>query len=272
MLSSATIMMAPAFTTSVFELTPTSHSLGMARDVSIRVDSSMIELKNGIAQTTIDARRTGVSAAISATIFEMTTANIQRASALASGTAPVIKRGVLSSAANAAAVSLSINSDPIPGEATSAITAVGDIPSGSTILIQRVGAETDYVFPTKSSGVATGTGPYSVPIAGDYVIPTGMSFPAGSRVWVVTPVGVADATADDMFGVKITGTLSNYDRPVTALFPKVRISRGFQLTFTETDYGSMPFEMTPFIMSAAEATGRLSEIGTNAPGIVYVGA
>ena len=272
MLSSATIMMAPAFTTSVFELQPSLHSLGMSRDVAVKVDSSLIELKNGIAQTTVDARRTGVSASISATLYEMTAANMQRALALASATAPVVKRGVLSSAAAAAAVSISVNSDPVPGDSNTAITAVGDIPSGSTILIQRINGEQDYVFPTTSTGVATGTGPYSIPIASTSAIPSGMSFAAGSHVWILSPISIASSTADDLFGVKITGTLSNYDRPVTVLFPKVRISKGFQLQYTETDYGSMPLEMTPFIMSSSEATGRLAEIGTTAPGILYVGA
>lgn len=272
MLSSATLMIAPAFTTPVFDLIPATHSVGMARDVSVKVDSSLVQLKNGVAQTVVDARRTNVEAMISATIYEVTTKNLQRASALASGTAVQVKRGVLSSSVSAAAVSLSVTSDPIPGEAASAITATGDIPSGSTISIQRTDGEEDYVFPTVTSGAATGTGPYTVPIAGAYAIPAGMSFPAGSKVWIITPVGGADTTADDLFGVKITGTLSNYGRPVTILAPKVRISKGFQLSFTETDYGGMPFEMTPFVLSAGEATGRLSEIGTKRSFMVYAGA
>lgn len=270
MLSSATIMMAPAFTVPVFDLQPSLHSLGMCRDVSIKVDSSLLELKNGIAQTTVDARRVGVSASISATIMEMSADNIRRSNALATATATQIKRGVLASALVGGAVSLSITSDPVPGDALSAITAVGDIPSGSTILVQRVGGEQDYVFPTKSSGVATGTGPYAVPIAGIYAIPAAMSFAAGARVWVVPAIGIADANADDLFGVKITGTLSNYEKPVTAVFPKVRIGKGFQLQFTETEYGSMPFEMMPFVLSSNEATGRLADIGTAAPGLLYV--
>lgn len=273
MLSSATMMMAPAFTTPVFDLIPSLHSVGMAREIAIGVDSSLIELKNGVAQATVDARRTGVSATISATIFEITADNMFRASALNPAGSVAVKRGVLSAAANAAAVALSVTSDPVPGDAASAITAVGDIPAGSTILIQRAGGETDYVFPTKSSAVATGATPFSIPIAGDFAIPAGMSFPAGSRVWILSPVPVASTTADQLFGVKIVGTLSNYDRPVTFIAPKVRIAKGFQLSFSETDYGSMPWEMMPFLMSAQEAaTGRLGEIGTTASGRLYVGA
>jgi hypothetical protein len=273
MLSSATIMMAPAFTTPVFDMTPAANGLGMCRDVAFKVDSSMLELKNGISQSIVDARRTSVQASISAMIFEMTTANIQRAAAIAnSGVTPQIKRGILTTALTGSATSVIINTDGVPGDVNSAITGVSDIPTGSTIVIQRVNGEQDYVFPTVSSGVATGTGPYTIPLGAGYAIPAGMTFPVGAHVWIVFPVIVAGAIQDDLFGVKITGTLSNYDRPVTAVFPKVRISKGFQISFTEADYGHMPFEMTPFLMSATEATGRLADIGVNAPGLVYVGA
>jgi hypothetical protein len=270
-LSSATIMIGKAFTDDVFSLIPATHSVGMVSETVIGLDSSITELMNGVAQATVDAKRTGISSSISANVYEMTAQNFLRATAL-STTPTQVKRGVLAATAAAAAVSLSINSDPIPGEPNSAITAVGDIPAGSTLLIQRVNGELDYVFPTVSSGVATGTGPYSVPIAGAYAIPAGMSFAAGARVWVVSPVPVGDIDADDLFCVKITGTLSNFDRPMTYIAPKVRMVKGFQLSYNETQYSSMPWEMKPLLMSATEAaTGRLSEVGTRRSGRLYVG-
>jgi hypothetical protein len=269
-LTSATIMMAPAFTTDVFSLIPATHSVGVAQEVTVGVDSSLIELLSGVAQVTIDAKRTGVATSISGNVFEMTAQNFLRSQGM-NGTAVQVKRGVLAAPAAAAAVSLSITSDPIPGEAASAITAIGDIPSGSTLLIQRRDG-TDYVFPTVSSGAATGAGPYAVPIAGSYAIPAGMSFVAGDRVWVVHPVPVGDMDADDLFCLKITGTLSNYDRPMTYIAPKVRVVKGFQLSYSETQYSSMPWEFKPLLMSAAEAAGRLAEVGTRKTGRLYVGA
>jgi hypothetical protein len=184
-----------------------------------------------------------------------------------------VKRGVLSAAAAGGAVSLSVTSDPIPGEAGSAIGATGDIPSGSWILIQRVDGEEDYVFPTKSSGAATGTGPYTIPIAGDYDIPADMSFDAGARVWIVSAVGVANMDADALFCVKITGTLSNYGRPATFVAPKVRMVRGFQLSMNETTYTSMPWEMRPLLLSKTEVASqpRLADIGTRQSGLLLVG-
>lgn len=272
-LSSATIMLGRAFTDDVFALTPSAHSVGMVSEAVVGLDSSITELLNGVSQSTVDAKRTGVASSITGNVYEMTAQNFMRSQAMASGGNTVVKRGVLSAAAAASAVSLSITSDPIPGEPTSAITAIGDIPAGSTILIQRVNGEQDYVFPTVTSGVATGTGPYTVPIAGAYAIPSTMSFAAGARVWVVSPVPVGDIDADDLFCVKITGTLSNFDRPVTYIAPKVRMVKGFQLSYNETQYSSMPWELKPLLMSATEAsTGRLAEIGTRRSGRVYVGA
>jgi hypothetical protein len=271
-LSSATIMIGKAFVDDVFALMPSTHSVGMVSEVNVGLDSQITELLNGVQQVTVDAKRTGVSGSITGNVYEFTAQNFMRSQAMA-GTATAIKRGALSAAANAAAVSLSLNSDPVPGEATSAITAVGDIPSGSTLLLQRVGAETDYVFPTKSTGAATGTGPYTVPIAAPNAIPTGMSFPIGTKVWVVSPVGVANIDADDVFCVKIAGTLTQFDRPVVYIAPKVRMVRGFQISYNETAYGSMPWEMKPLLMSVTEAASmsRLSEIGTRQTGMLYVG-
>lgn len=271
-LSSATFMIGKAFTDDVFGLIPSQNSVGMVSEVNINLDSSITELLNGTAQATVDAKRTGVKSNITGNVYEMTAQNFLRATALNS-TATVVKRGVLSSAVASGGVSLSINSDPIPGESTSAISAIGDIPQGSTILIQRVGGETDFVFPTKTTGVATGAGPYIVPIASPYAIPTNMSFAVGSRVWVVAPVGVGNIDADDLFCVKITGTLSSYDRPVTFVAPKVRMVKGFAISFNETQYSSMPWEMQPLLLSAGEVASspRLAEVGTRQPGIVYVG-
>lgn len=268
-LSSATIMLGRAFEDDVFALTPEKDSVGMVSEVSIGIDSSITELLNGVQQVAVDAKRTGVSSTITGNVFEFTAANFMKAQAIG-GTPLPVKRGLLTASAAAGGTSLSISSDPIPGEASSAISSLSDIPSGSTLLIQRVNGQTDYVFPAKTSAAATGTGsgPYTVPVT---AIPAGMSFEAGSRVWIVHPVSVGDMDADALFCAKIVGTLSNYDRPVMYIAPKVRMVRGFQLAFNETAYSSMPWEMRPLNMAAGETTGRLAEIGTRRSGLLYVG-
>lgn len=274
MLSSATVMIGKAFVDDVFALTPALHSVGMASEVSIGVDSSANDLLNGVSQSTVASKRTGVQTNISGNVFEMTAQNFMRSQAM-SGQAGPVRRGILTANANAGALSLTLVSDPIPAEGTTALTSVNDIPAGSTILLQRRDGETDYVFPTKTSGPATlSSGTFTVPIAAPYGIPTGMSFAAGARVWVVTPVPVGNMDADDLFCVKVTGILSAYDRPVTYVAPKVRMIQGFQISYNETQYSSMPWQMRALLLSRGEVNSmpRLVEIGTRQAGLVYVGA
>lgn len=271
-LSSATIMIGKAFVDDVFSLTPDKHSVGMVSEVAIGLDSSINSLLNGVAQAEVDAKRTGVTSSITGNVFEMTAKNFMTAHAMSGATTPV-KRGRLTAQLDAGAVSVSIASDPIPGEATSAITAVTDIPAGSTLLIQRPSGETDYVFPTVTSAVATGSGPYVAALDAAHGVPTGLSFPAGSRVWIVSPVPVGDIDADDLFCAKIVGTLSNFDRPMVYIAPKLRVVKGFGVSFNETQYASMAWELKPLLLSRGEVSGapRLDEVGTRRTGRLYVG-
>ena len=59
-LSGATLMIGRALVDDVFSLTPGAHSVGMAQEVRIVVDSSRTELLNGVSQSVVDSRRTGV--------------------------------------------------------------------------------------------------------------------------------------------------------------------------------------------------------------------
>lgn len=270
MLSSAELMLVKFGTTPVFDLTPDAHSVGMAQELSINLDSSSIDLTYGVSQAIVDTKRTGVQASITGTVREYSAENMLRAQGLAGTGATVAKRGKLTAVAGAASVSLSIQSDAIPGEAASALgTAAGDIPAGATILIQHPD-DTTYTFPTRSSAASTyATSTHTVAIAGNFAIPAGMSFPIGSSVWILTEMAIGDIGQTDLFSVKIVGTLSNFNKPIVAVFPKVSITKGFNLSFTETEYGGMPWEMRPMLLASSEATGRLAEVGTKAPGRLY---
>lgn len=271
-LSSATLMMAPAFTTDVFSLRPDLHSVGMSSEVNVTVDSSVTSLLNGVAQVTVDSKRTGVSASITANVYEMTAQNFYRSQAM-SGNPVTLKRLSLTAAAAAGAVSLTMTANGVPGESTSVPTAAVDIPAGSTLLIQRA-SQSDYLFIATTSAVATfATGTFTVPIAGS-AIPAGMTFSVGDVIWVVDDIPIASMDSDDTFGVKIVGTLTQFNRPVVAVFPKVRVAKGFQLSFNETQYTSMPWELSPLLLSSGEVASvtRGAEIGTRSPGLVYVGA
>jgi hypothetical protein len=269
MLSSAELMLVKFGTTPVFDLEPSKHSVGLAQEIAVNLDSSNTDLTAGIAQAIVDSKRTNVQASISGSVREYTAENLLRAQGLsAAAVAPM--RGKLTAAAAGGAGSLTLVSDQMPGDASSAIPAGGaSIPAGATILIQDPNTP-ELVFPTKTSAASTDAGgTHTVAIAGPYAIPAGMSFPIGANVWVLTDMPIGSMDQNDLFSVKIVGTLANFNRPVVAVFPKVQITKGFSLSFTETEYGAMPWEMRPMLLSASEAAGRLTEVGTRAPGRLY---
>lgn len=267
LLGEATLMMAPyADATSVFELTPELHSVGMTRNVSLTQESDQIELRKGIQQLLVDSKKSNVRTMLSAEVYEFSAQNLfYSLSVAATPAAP--KRGKLKTSVTGPQATIVVNSDPVPGEAGTAITAAGDIPNGATLLIQIAGTGNDYVLPVRVTAATTAaTGDYTVTVA----IPAGMTFPAGSRVWVVNEVPVGSTMEQDYFKLKIVGTLSNNERPVTVIVPKVRVSKGFQLSFDEGNYTSMPFEFMPYFLSASEISGRLAEIGTTQQCKVYI--
>lgn len=269
MLSSATLMICKFGDFPPFDLTPAIHSVGLSEAIAVNLDSSNIDLTAGIAQAIVDSKRTNVQAGISGSIKEYSAENLLRSQGLASA-ATVAKRGVLTAAAVGGAVSLSFATDAVPGEATSAFAAAaGEIPAGATILIQDP-ATPELVYPTKASGVSTfAAGTHTVAIAGLFAIPAGMTFPIGAKVWIVSEMGIGSMDQTDLFSVKIVGTLANFNRPLVAVFPKCQVTKGFNLTFSEKEYGMMPWEMRPMLLAASEAAGRLAEIGTSAPGKLY---
>src|SRR3546814_1501255 len=82
MLSSATVMIGKAFDEDVYSLTPDGHSVGMVKEVSVPMDSSMITLANGVSQAIVASKRTGVQPTISFTSYEFTAQNVMRSLAM----------------------------------------------------------------------------------------------------------------------------------------------------------------------------------------------
>lgn len=255
LLGEATLMMVPySDATSVFELTPEDHSLGMVRNVNLSQEADEIELRKGIQQHLVDSKKSNVRTTLTAEVFEFSAQNIMYSLSLAKA-ADQSKRGKLKTAVVGSAATITITSDPLPGEPDTGILNPSDIPVGATVLIQVPGNGNDYVLPVKTTAATTGdVGDFVVTVA----IPADMAFPEGSRVWVVNEIPVASTAEQDFFKIKVVGTLSNNERPVVIVFPKVKVRRGFQLQFDEGNYTSMPFEFSTYFLSGSEATGNLA--------------
>lgn len=80
----------------------------------------------------------------------------------------------------------------------------------------------------------------------DRAIPAGFSFIAGDRVHKTNLIPVGSAEAQPMLAAKVIGILPKDNKPITIIFPKLRITNGFNLGFQTDQYSNMPFEFTPF--------------------------
>ena len=249
-IGNATVMLAP-YTEDVFALTPDDHSVGMVKAVTMTQSSDQIMLKNGVAQLTVDTVRSNVAMATSFEGYEFSARNIMYALGL-DGTVVQRLRGRLTAAVAAAGTALSVESYPVPGEAESLIDDVSDLPVGGTLLLQRA-SEPDFVYPAKISATTTGSGPYDVTIG---ALPTGISFEIGDTVWVVNEIEAGSFDQDDFFCAKIVGKLSANDEPIMVVIPKMKITNGFNLSFSETDYSNLPFEIEPIVMTKSEVSSR----------------
>lgn len=263
LVSAATVMIG-SYGTDVFSLTPANDSVGMVKNVKIGLDSSTLDLTNGIQQNLVDSVKTGVKLTVGFEGYEFSAKNLQRALGI-SGTTIQYKRGQLATALSAAGTTLSITTNPVPGESATGITAIGDIPSGSLLLIQDPN-QPDKVWPVLTTAAATGSGPFSVTIP---AAPAGMTFPIGANVWVANQLDMGSQAPLDYFCMKIAGTMTSNNKPVVGIFPKVKITKGFNVAFSETAYGNLPFEVSPYFLTASEVTGRLAEIGSKVQGKLY---
>lgn len=268
LLGNATLMMTP-FGNDPFALQPATDSIGMVKNIAMSVESDMIELRNGIQQILVDSQKSNVRTSLTAEVYEFSASNLMKAMSFNRNVvAP--KRGKLKTALSGASAQATIvvNTNPLPGDPTTGLTVAGDIPVGATIMIQKADGNDDYVYPVRvTAATVLATNDFTVTVA----IPAGISFAAGDTVWVVNEIPLGDQGDQDYFSLKIAGTLSNYDKPVVMILPKVKVSKGFQINFSETDYGSMPFEFTPYYLTQTEAAvGRMAEIGTKRTGYTYM--
>lgn len=254
-IGNATVMLAP-YTEDVFALTPDDHSVGMVKAVTITQEADQIMLKNGVTQTTVDTVKSNVNMNTSFEGYEFNAKNIMHALGL-QGSVVRRLRGQLDTAVATAGTSLSVISYPVPGDADSLIDDVADIPDGAQLLIQKAD-QPDFVYPAKATAATTGTGPYVVTID---ALPTGVSFEVGDVVWVVNEIDAGSTEQDEYFCAKIVGTLSSNDEPIVVVMPKLKVARGFNLSFSETDYSNLPFELTPLVMTASEVTGNAKLAG-----------
>lgn len=240
----ASVMLGPQ--ADAFDLTQ-ANSIGLVKNVKVMQDSGFAELAQGTQGSIVMSLRNSAAMRVSFECYEFTSKNLAYGlgldgSALTeqtiAGTASALVTG------NDIVVDIALTSG--------ASFAIGQWVS---IAVQDGYAESTLI--RKITNKVTNTITVNAPI------PTGVTIPNLAAVKVLNAVKVADKSAQPPFlSAKIVGALAN-GTIVTLLIPKVRITKGFDMSFGNQDYGNLPFEMAVMDLTASD-TGYTESGGASA--------
>lgn len=240
LLSTATVMIGPQ--ADLHNLNPAAHSVGLAKNFQLTFDPAYTELTQGITNSVVMSVRTSEALRASFEVYEYTLRNVAYAAGLdASGVAFDTTTGVNLSTAQITA-------------AATAIVVSGDqtliYPVGTYFFIQA--GTDDLVHIAKVSAVAFATGNTTITFTG-FPVPTGVTFPIGSRVGRVRKVEVGSGVLfQPEMAAKVVGILPKNNEPFTILFPKIKVTRGLNIAFDSANFTNMPFEITTYAQTTTD--------------------
>lgn len=232
MLASATVMIGPQ--ASVLGLMPSTHSIGLVKNVQVTTETQRTELRQGVTQTLVDSQLTDNKVSVSFEGYEFTAKNLQYGLGL-DGSALGKTSVYLTSAAALTAATTVVIADS--ADSSASFTA------GKYVYIQK--GASDVVHVAQLAANATfNLGDTTLTLTAATALP--VDFAIGSSLSLVHEIQVGSRVEQPFFGCKIVGIMANGSRPVTLLLPKVRIKRGFSMAFSSSDYGNLPFELEPY--------------------------
>lgn len=230
MIGDATIMVGPM--ASVFDLMPDKHGLGLTKNLAVRVETGSVDLTQGISQTPVFSVQNQFNSSAACEVYEYTARNLAYGLGLdASGVAYDPVTG---------STGPFLVASPIAPAATSVPLATGSgtpFAIGDWVVLQQ---SEDYVFAAKVTAKTTDT------LTIDRAIPAGVTFAVATTSVFRARNVAAIGGQNNFLSVKAIAIMPKDKRPVPILFPKVRITRGFDLSMGSSDYSNLPFEFQPF--------------------------
>lgn len=240
LLSTATVMIGPL--ADLHNLNPAAHSVGLAKNFQMSFDPTYTELTQGITNNVVMSVRTSEAIRASFEVYEYTLRNIGYAAGLdASGIS------------FNSPVGLHLTTAPVAAGATTLVIGSdvsAQYPVGTYFFIQA--GTDDQVHIAKVSAVAFATGATTITFVG-FAVPTGVTFPVGSRVGVVKKIEVGSGVLfQPELAAKIVGILPKNNEPFTILLPKVKVTRGLNVAFDSANFTNLPFELTPYSQTTSD--------------------
>jgi hypothetical protein len=215
------------------------HSIGLTKAVNFTLDTSMVELTQGLMNQTVASVVNKQTVKCAFEVYELTTRNLTYGLGL-DATSPTAFAPVTFIAALAANVAAAATSFTIAGDHTA------EIHTGSWVFLQEGVDDAIHIMKVATATFATPN--TTVTVGAGYAIPTGMSFSSASgRVGLIQKVDSDPDLANKEFAIRIIGTGALDKRPVVLHMPRAKVTKGFALSFSADNFGNLPFEITPYV-------------------------
>jgi len=243
---------------------PETHSIGLVKNVKLMAEATYIELTQGIRNSVVHSVKTGEPVRASAEVYEFNAANWSYAlgfsgynvgiPALNAGTATITTVEALVPSGGILAPA------DLTGYDNFTLSTVTNFAVGDYVLIQ-VGYN-DVVVPRRITTIAGSVITVDAPIKN-------VAFPAGVTVNKCLVVPVGRKSDQPFLAAKIVGSMAD-GREIAIEIPKLRVTKGFDITFQTSDYANMPFEFTVYDQIPADVQyARFQEQFDGASAVVY---
>ena len=243
---------------------PETHSIGLVKNVKLMAEATYIELTQGLRNSVVHSVKTGEPVRASAEVYEFNASNWSYALGFSGYNVgiPALNAG----SATITTVEALVPSGGIlaPADVTGyddfTLSTVTNFAVGDYVLIQ-VG-HNDVVVPRRITTIAGSVITVDAPIKN-------VAFPAGVTVNKCLVVPVGRKSEQPFLAAKIVGNMAD-GREIAIEIPKLRITKGFDVTFQTSDYANMPFEFTVYDQIPADNQyARFQEQFDGASAVVY---
>lgn len=243
---------------------PETHSIGLVKNVKLMAEATYIELTQGLRNSVVHSVKTGEPVRASAEVYEFNASNWSYALGFSGYNVgiPALNAG----SATITTVEALVPSGDIlaPADVTGyddfTLSTVTNFAVGDYVLIQ-VGYN-DVVVPRRITTIAGSVITVDAPIKN-------VAFPAGVTVNKCLVVPVGRKSEQSFLAAKIVGNMAD-GREIAIEIPKLRITKGFDITFQTSDYTNMPFEFAVYDQIPADNQyARFQEQFDGASAVVY---
>lgn len=248
MLGTAEVMIGPR--DKLYELNPEEHSLGLVKNFAAEANKEFTELGQGVQNTLVFSRTTGITSRCSCEAFEFTAKNLAYALSL-DGSQFAPKPGT---PRTLTAVSVN-NSDGTHTLTVDTPTTPQNLSVGDYVTLREPQNDNITLAKVQSSGPT---------LTVEVDVGNTKTFPAGTIVMAANLLAIGTNSEATEFAAKVYGQMGD-GTWVTMFFPRVRITSGLSLAFQTDNYGNIPFEFRPMQLVAgdkyyAEFKGRMGHL------------